>query len=48
MNPLRRVGMPDDIAWGVIFFVSEMSSWVTGQTLAIDGGPILAGGLDAD
>jgi NAD(P)-dependent dehydrogenase (short-subunit alcohol dehydrogenase family) len=48
LNPLRRVGMPDDIAWGVIFFVSEMSSWVTGQTLAIDGGPLLVGGLDAD
>jgi len=46
MNPLRRVGMPDDIAWGVLFFVSDMSSWVTGQTLAIDGGPMLVGGLE--
>jgi 3-oxoacyl-[acyl-carrier protein] reductase len=46
MNPLRRVGMPDDIAWGVFYFVSPMSSWVSGQTLAIDGGPNLAGGLE--
>jgi NAD(P)-dependent dehydrogenase (short-subunit alcohol dehydrogenase family) len=45
MSPLRRVGQPEDIAWGVIFFVSEMSSWVSGQTLSIDGGPMLAGGL---
>lgn len=35
---VRRLGTPDDIANGVRFFVSESSSWVTGQTLAIDGG----------
>ena len=35
---VRRLGAPDDIANGVRFFVSEASSWVTGQTLAIDGG----------
>jgi NAD(P)-dependent dehydrogenase (short-subunit alcohol dehydrogenase family) len=46
MNPLRRVGQPEDIAWGVIFFVSAMSSWISGQTLSIDGGPNLAGGLE--
>src|ERR1700728_591420 len=45
--PLRRVGMPDDIAWGVLYFASAMSSWVSGQTLAIDGGPLL-GGMDLD
>ena len=46
MNPLRRVGQPEDIAWGVFYFVSGMSSWVTGQTLAIDGGPALAGAVE--
>jgi 3-oxoacyl-[acyl-carrier protein] reductase len=35
---VRRLGTPDDIANGVLFFVSEASSWVTGQTLSIDGG----------
>jgi NAD(P)-dependent dehydrogenase (short-subunit alcohol dehydrogenase family) len=45
--PLRRVGVPDDIAWGVLYFASAMSSWVSGQTLAIDGGPLL-GGMDLD
>jgi NAD(P)-dependent dehydrogenase (short-subunit alcohol dehydrogenase family) len=40
---LRRVGWPEDIAWGVVYFAGEMSSWVSGQTLAIDGGPNLGG-----
>lgn len=34
----RRLGKPSDIANGVLFFVSEHSDWVTGQTIAIDGG----------
>jgi 3-oxoacyl-[acyl-carrier protein] reductase len=39
--PMRRLGQPDDIANGVLFFVSERSSWVTGQTISIDGGHAL-------
>ena len=38
---VRRLGIPEDIANGVRFFVSEASSWVTGQTIAIDGGHAL-------
>ena len=36
----RRGGWetPEDIANGVLFFVAEESSWVTGQVLSIDGG----------
>ncbi len=34
----RRLGRPEDIANGVIFFVVEESSWVTGQVISIDGG----------
>jgi 3-oxoacyl-[acyl-carrier protein] reductase len=34
----RRLGRPADIANGVLFFVSDQSDWVTGQTIAIDGG----------
>jgi NAD(P)-dependent dehydrogenase (short-subunit alcohol dehydrogenase family) len=41
--PLRRVGQPIDIAWGVVYFASAMSSWVSGQTLQINGGPALGG-----
>ncbi len=35
---MRRLGTADDIANGVRFFVADASSWVTGQTLSIDGG----------
>ncbi|MEP7023611.1 MAG: SDR family NAD(P)-dependent oxidoreductase [Actinomycetota bacterium] len=35
---LKRLGRPEDIANGVQFFAAERSSWVTGQTIAIDGG----------
>jgi 3-oxoacyl-[acyl-carrier protein] reductase len=35
---LKRLGSPDDIAWGVLFFASEQSGWITGQILSIDGG----------
>ena len=35
---MRRLGQPADIANGVQFFVAERSSWVTGQTISIDGG----------
>jgi 3-oxoacyl-[acyl-carrier protein] reductase len=34
----RRLGSPEDIANGVLFFVANESSWVTGQVLSIDGG----------
>ena len=37
----RRLGTPEDIANGVEFFVAERSSWVTGQTISIDGGHAL-------
>jgi len=37
----RRLGKPEDIANGVMFFVAAESSWVTGQTIAIDGGDAL-------
>src|SRR5690348_11210631 len=35
---LKRLGAPEDIAYGVLFFASEFSGWITGQVLAIDGG----------
>jgi 3-oxoacyl-[acyl-carrier protein] reductase len=35
---LKRLGSPQDIANGVLFLASEQAGWITGQTLAIDGG----------
>jgi 3-oxoacyl-[acyl-carrier protein] reductase len=34
----RRLGAPEDIANGVLFFASPSSGWVTGQVISIDGG----------
>lgn len=35
---LKRLGTPEDIAHGVLFFASDYANWVTGQVLSIDGG----------
>jgi 3-oxoacyl-[acyl-carrier protein] reductase len=34
----RRLGRPEDISHAVLFFASDYASWITGQTLAVDGG----------
>jgi NAD(P)-dependent dehydrogenase (short-subunit alcohol dehydrogenase family) len=39
--PLRRLGTTDDVASAALFFVSDASSWLTGQVLQIDGGVAL-------
>ncbi|CAA9580646.1 MAG: 3-oxoacyl-[acyl-carrier protein] reductase [uncultured Truepera sp.] len=35
---LKRLGSPEDVAHGVLFFASEYANWITGQVLSIDGG----------
>jgi NAD(P)-dependent dehydrogenase (short-subunit alcohol dehydrogenase family) len=37
-RPLNRVGTPGDVANAVLFLVSEMSTWITGAHLVVDGG----------
>ena len=36
--PLKRYGKPEDIAYASIYLLSEASSWLTGQSIVIDGG----------
>ncbi|ACV78843.1 SDR family oxidoreductase [Nakamurella multipartita] len=43
--PLGRLGVPTDIAGVVAFLLSPDAGWITGQTVAVDGGLLLAGGL---
>jgi 3-oxoacyl-[acyl-carrier protein] reductase len=37
-NPVRRVGFPEDIAAAAAFLCSDEASYITGQTLYVDGG----------
>ena len=38
LYPLGRYGTPIDIAYGVVYLLSNASSWVTGLEMVIDGG----------
>ncbi|MCH9814302.1 MAG: enoyl-ACP reductase [Epsilonproteobacteria bacterium] len=38
LSPLNRMGAPNDIAGACLFLCSEEASWITAQTLVIDGG----------
>ena len=37
-QPLGRMGAPRDVALAVLFLTSQMSNYITGQTLNVDGG----------
>jgi NAD(P)-dependent dehydrogenase (short-subunit alcohol dehydrogenase family) len=41
-SPLRRLGTAEDIAHAALFLVSDQASWITGQTLQVDGGGSVA------
>ena len=43
--PMKRLGVPEDIAGAVSFLLSRDAGWVTGQTLVVDGGVTLGGNL---
>jgi len=36
--PLKRYGRPEEIAYSVIYLLSDAASWITGSNLLIDGG----------
>jgi NAD(P)-dependent dehydrogenase (short-subunit alcohol dehydrogenase family) len=41
MVPLKRLGVPDDIAPAAVFLASDAASWVTGEVLVVDGGMLV-------
>ncbi|WP_026917887.1 SDR family oxidoreductase [Gordonia shandongensis] len=43
--PLKRLGSPEDIAAAAAFLVSDHASWITGETLRVDGGMMATGSM---
>ena len=39
--PLKRLGRPDDVGKLVLFLASDEASYITGQTISIDGGLLM-------
>jgi len=39
--PVKKLGLPEDIANGVLFLVSPLADYITGQVLSVDGGTVL-------
>ncbi len=38
LYPLKRFGDPKDVAWAIIYLLSDASCWVTGSEIVVDGG----------
>jgi len=41
--PLRRVGRPEEFAGAVLYLASDLSTFVTGEILNVNGGAVLVG-----
>jgi len=41
MVPLKRLGVPEDIAPAAVFLASDAASWVTGEVFVVDGGMLV-------
>jgi len=40
---IKRIGEPEDLVGALVFLVSDMSAWMTGQVVVVDGGGIMLG-----
>jgi len=40
--PLKRSGNPDEIAWAMLYLASDVSSYMTGETILIGGADLMA------
>lgn len=45
VTPLGRIGEPRDVASAVAFLAGDDASWITGETLVMDGGQMLASSM---
>jgi NAD(P)-dependent dehydrogenase (short-subunit alcohol dehydrogenase family) len=43
--PMKRLGVPEDVAQLVAFLASDQASWITGETVRVDGGMLATGSL---
>jgi NAD(P)-dependent dehydrogenase (short-subunit alcohol dehydrogenase family) len=41
--PMKRLGVPDDVAGAALFLASEAASWMTGEVIIVDGGALVGG-----
>jgi NAD(P)-dependent dehydrogenase (short-subunit alcohol dehydrogenase family) len=41
--PMKRLGVPDDVAGAALFLASDASSWITGEMIIVDGGGLVGG-----
>ena len=42
MQPVRRMGTPDDLTGALVYLCSDEAAFVTGQVLIVDGGTIMS------
>jgi NAD(P)-dependent dehydrogenase (short-subunit alcohol dehydrogenase family) len=42
-TPMRRFGRPEEVAGAAVFLASDAASYITGQTIVVDGGMLVSG-----